>query len=601
MRTVRSYILQHKVLTWVLLVFAAVVVLLGNLLNSYYTLIQERYTQEQNQTQGIMEALLNLETGSRGYVITGKTEFLEPFELGKKQFPSSIADVQTLILDGPRNRQQDRLKLLQDINDAGKDWLQYAKGLQQLRAVNFQQAQRLVTSNAGKRRMDHLRLLMAQLQTVQMELLTSARNKSQSTLRIIQISSLLGMLLAALAALWQGLRLASRMTLVFQRMLQGTRAITQGDYSHQVPTHVPFQEARLVAEDFNHMAQKLVLSRQAIQDSQTTLTHNNLALEKINSEITRLSSLSDQLQTCLTLQEAYHTLTFLLPDFLPGSSGEVMLFNASRNQLSQFVVWGNDPLNLHTLTMTPSECFSLRIGQPYEVHPDHKMMPCPFMGETQNYQCVPMLAQGDTVGIFRVKNTEHRPDQNQLTRNLAKQLALAIANLQLREALRNQSIRDGLTGVYNRRYFEEAYQRELDRTARHLHPLGVLMLDVDHFKRYNDTHGHEAGDAVLKSFGQLLGRTVRSSDLVCRYGGEEFVVLLPETDLDTALKVAEKIRTGTEQMQPLTQDGLKLPFITVSVGVASTSSTTGETLLSAADQALYASKKAGRNRVTAAS
>lgn len=383
------------------------------------------------------------------------------------------------------------------------------------------------------------------------------------------------------------------MSRTFQGVLQGSQAIKSGHYEHQMPTDTPFLEARHVAEDFNVMAHQL-------SDVQGRLTEQNQQLQQLNQEVLHLSHLSDQLQTCLNLTEAREVLAMLLPDFLPGTSGEVMVFNASRNQLAPFAEWGMH--TTETLPIAPSGCLALRVGHTYEMDGKKNVLACPYRGQEEAYLCTPMLAQGETVGIFRVHAADLTPQERELVGTLARQLALAIANLQLWEALRNQSIRDALTGLHNRRFFEEAYQRELDHTERHQRPLSILMLDVDHFKHYNDIYGHDAGNTVLKQFGQMLTRACRASDLVCRYGGEEFVVLLPETDLQTALRVAERIRSTTETLQMVTPGGLKLPPITVSIGVSCTTEHGhgGDELLALADQALYAAKHAGRNRVEAA-
>lgn len=157
---------------------------------------------------------------------------------------------------------------------------------------------------------------------------------------------------------------------------------------------------------------------------------------------------------------------------------------------------------------------------------------------------------------------------------------------------------DGLTGVQNRRSLDEALARECDRAQRYRRPLSFLLLDVDHFKRCNDTFGHQAGDHVLASMARLLHDAVRQSDLVARYGGEEFALLLPETSLHNAARLAERLRTSIADLR-LSWEGDPIPF-TVSVGVASIEAESGadaHALVAAADAALYAAKQGGRNRI----
>ena len=176
-----------------------------------------------------------------------------------------------------------------------------------------------------------------------------------------------------------------------------------------------------------------------------------------------------------------------------------------------------------------------------------------------------------------------------------------MANIRLREALRSQSIRDPLTGLYNRRYLEEMLERETRRAVRAEHGLGVLMLDLDHFKKFNDTYGHDAGDTVLRETASFLLKSVRAEDIVCRFGGEEFIVILPVADLKVTQARAERIRSRLRELQVLHQ-GQPLGMVTVSVGVAELPEhgTSPKALIEAADAALYHAKREGRDRVALA-
>ena len=183
----------------------------------------------------------------------------------------------------------------------------------------------------------------------------------------------------------------------------------------------------------------------------------------------------------------------------------------------------------------------------------------------------------------------------------AAQVGLSVANIRLRDALRAQSTKDPLTGLYNRRYLGEMLEREIRRAARAAQPLGILMLDLDHFKKFNDTYGHDAGDAVLRETASFLVRSIRAEDFVCRYGGEEFVVVLPTADLRVAGMRAEAIRSRLHDLVVLHQ-GRSLGLVTASIGVAALPlhGTTEKDILQAADAALYRAKKAGRDRVVTA-
>jgi diguanylate cyclase (GGDEF)-like protein len=184
----------------------------------------------------------------------------------------------------------------------------------------------------------------------------------------------------------------------------------------------------------------------------------------------------------------------------------------------------------------------------------------------------------------------------------AAQVGLSVANIRLREALRIQSVRDALTGLYNRRYLEETLEREMRRAARAVQSLGILMIDLDHFKKFNDTYGHDAGDAVLRETGASLSKGIRAEDFVCRFGGEEFVVILPTADPETSRARAERLRTKMRELTIMYQ-GKSLGMVTISVGVAAfpAHGTSPKELMAAADAALYEAKRGGRDQVVVAS
>jgi diguanylate cyclase (GGDEF)-like protein len=186
----------------------------------------------------------------------------------------------------------------------------------------------------------------------------------------------------------------------------------------------------------------------------------------------------------------------------------------------------------------------------------------------------------------------------QLFQTVAEQISLALANLALRETLRRQAIRDGLTNLFNRRYMEETLEREISRAQRKDAGLGLLMIDIDHFKSFNDDYGHDAGDMVLREVGGLLLNRTRKEDVACRYGGEEFLIIIPETGEDDALARAEELQAALCAMH-LTYHERMLREVTVSIGVAvfPRHGSNVDNLLKAADLALYAAKRAGRNRV----
>jgi diguanylate cyclase (GGDEF)-like protein len=220
--------------------------------------------------------------------------------------------------------------------------------------------------------------------------------------------------------------------------------------------------------------------------------------------------------------------------------------------------------------------------------------------------CIPILAQGETLGILHLQATDEAPQleasELSLKTTFAAQVGLSIANIKLRAALRTQSVRDALTGLYNRRYLEEVLDREVRRASRAAQSLGILMIDLDHFKSFNDSYGHDAGDAVLREIAMSLTRGIRAEDFVCRFGGEEFVVILPTADLAASRVRAERLRSKTKELTILHQ-GKSMGMITISVGVAAfpEHGTSPKELMAAADAALYQAKRGGRDQVVVAS
>ena len=190
------------------------------------------------------------------------------------------------------------------------------------------------------------------------------------------------------------------------------------------------------------------------------------------------------------------------------------------------------------------------------------------------------------------------PANRRLAETVSKQIAISLANLKLRETLQHQSFRDSLTGLYNRRYLEATIIRELHQATRNHQSLSIIMMDIDYFKSFNDTWGHDAGDAILRAIGNFLQENVRNSDIPCRYGGEELVVIMPNSSIENTKTRAEEIRHGIKQLK-VHIEGKELASISVSVGIATYPhhGTTYEQLFRLADEALYHAKQNGRDCV----
>jgi len=346
-----------------------------------------------------------------------------------------------------------------------------------------------------------------------------------------------------------------------------------------------------------------------------------MELEQHNREINLLNEMGDLLQTCHIVEEASAVVAQFARQLFPHQSGALCLIAPSRNLVDAITTWGEFPLQ--DRIFTPDDCWALRRGQTHCVTDPGSGLLCRHVSPSfdgaqdvplpASYLCVPMMAQGETLGILHLRSggpvaSQTREEQaavmasqQQLAVTLAEQIALALANLKLREALRSQAIRDPLTGLFNRRYMEETLERELRRAERRKVPLGVIMFDLDHFKKFNDTFGHPAGDVVLREIGAFLQTRVRVEDIACRYGGEEFLVILPEASLKDTLKRARQLREGIKQLHVRYHDQA-LGAVTVSLGVAvfPDHGSTTEAILRVADAALYRAKQEGRDRVVTA-
>jgi diguanylate cyclase (GGDEF)-like protein len=213
------------------------------------------------------------------------------------------------------------------------------------------------------------------------------------------------------------------------------------------------------------------------------------------------------------------------------------------------------------------------------------------------------VAQGETTGVFHlISNTSHVRDSDfKIAASAAEQIGLALANLHLRNNLRQQAIRDPLTGIYNRRYMMETLQQEFSRAKRLHSTIGVLMIDLDHFKKFNDTYGHNTGDVVLRRVAQELSKNSRTEDTVCRFGGEEFCLVCPDISLENAQYLAEKFRKRIRNLDLRIQHK-PIDTVTLSIGVAlfPHHAHDAELLLKSADEALYRAKAEGRDRVIVA-
>ncbi len=327
-------------------------------------------------------------------------------------------------------------------------------------------------------------------------------------------------------------------------------------------------------------------------------------LELHNKRNKLLAEMGDLLQSCRTADEAYPIVARYAQILMPESVGALYLMRTLQDVAEKVALWGSEPSGENELML--NECWGIRRGKVHLVRNsegpfcDHLGTPLP-----EQYICVPLIAQGETIGLLHIRNPRMKEQGNaeleELSKigvSIAEHVAPALSNLNLRDKLRSQAIRDPLTGLFNRRYMEETLDREIRRAARHQYSVGLIMCDIDQMKPINDRYGHDAGDAVLRQIGTLMKKIFRGEDVACRYGGDEFMVILPEASLSDVWQRAENLREAVKKTH-YEHEGKSIGPVTVSIGVAAYPDlgSTVERLIQVSDAAAYLAKHEGGDRV----
>lgn len=390
-------------------------------------------------------------------------------------------------------------------------------------------------------------------------------------------------------------------TLPVERLITAAIEIGKGNLDVEVKTTDNGEIGKL-ASSFNKMAKDLRESRE------NGLKYSR-ELEGHNHKIHLLSQMSELLQSCNKLEEAYTVIGQSAKQLFAADSGALYILNASRKLLEETAVWGDHPPKNQVFSI--EDCWALRRGQSHEVSEYHSGLRCLHVeGDINAYICMPIIAQGEMIGIFNVlislsgnaqSDEQLLKERRYVATSITERIGVAIANLRLRDTLKNLSVRDPLTSLFNRRYMEETLEREISRAGRKGITIGVIMLDIDYFKNFNDTFGHDIGDTILAELGKFLQKNIRGSDIACRYGGEEFMIILPDASLEMTLQRAEFLRKTVKELQSW-HNLRPMKTITLSFGIAvfPEHGQTIEKLLKASDTALYQAKKEGRNRVCTA-
>lgn len=335
---------------------------------------------------------------------------------------------------------------------------------------------------------------------------------------------------------------------------------------------------------------------------------NGLARQRLERErdadwVTRnlLARMTQRLQGCDTRDSILKVITLFVPQIIPDMGGRLYMLDRRANRMVCATHWLS-PSDDET-PFTPDACWALKRGQLHSPTRDNVDIPCEHLPPeiAGRAICVPLIAQNNIIGLLTFENhvVEKEPPYTYLEL-IAETLALALANQKLRDTLTERAMFDSLTGLHNRYHLEETLRTLISRVEAKKSVLSCLMIDIDYFKRLNDTYGHEAGDKAIRETAHSIQRTLSESAIAFRYGGEEFLVILPDTDEDEASAIASRILVAVAT-QPMIYESHDIGPISVSIGLATWPvHARADNLIRTADLALYLAKERGRGQIVVA-
>ncbi|MGO8789238.1 MAG: diguanylate cyclase [Terriglobia bacterium] len=402
--------------------------------------------------------------------------------------------------------------------------------------------------------------------------------------RMLAVGVGLAVLLAGILVFLTGL--VTRLIVVpVLQLIRASEQVGRGDFAVTLPP--------MVDNEFG------VLSR--------SFSEMTTALRREREEIAALNRFSEAVTQCTSEVEVYDLALHALKERFQPVQVIIFKLNQAENFLEAAATLVPLPKEVGAWPVIeePHNCKAVRTGRSFVVN-DVQIQPlCPskFVLPTEgSYYCGPLIAGGIIIGSVRMEASRNlwTPERRRLVESYLSGAASALSNLRLLEGMKQQANIDMLTGLYNRRFLDDYVRKIFAIARRREHPVGMIMLDLDHFKSFNDTYGHEIGDRVLRCFAKTVTDSLRETNLTARYGGEEFTIVLPDTSAKSCLLVAERIRKAVMAMVVPSNSESPLPQLTVSMGIAvfPDHGQNVEEVIQAADKALYESKRNGRNRVT---
>ncbi|MES2419702.1 MAG: diguanylate cyclase [Pseudomonadota bacterium] len=551
-------------------------------------------------TEAALGDLREAESGQRGFVISRNPAYARSFAERVDSAARTIAKVVDQTSDNPLQHARAReIALL--MKERSTFLLQ---PLDLARHGNFTGAVAVITSGRGRELMDAITVRAQGFLDEERDLQTSRQDAAVLRLRSGKRLAIIGAIAVALLVMGSFALLVRGIRRPLDTMMQAMTTLGSGDQKARIDTAMGSREFTRLAMGYNAMADRLEgavadqgNSERQLQIVNAELERNTKTLRERGDVIELLGGMAHRMQAARTDDELAQIIRVFVPQVLPDIPGALYAHNNSRNCLVPVASWGGISVPLDGFA--PERCWALRRGQSHSVTDPGRDIVCGHVVEDEVYHCEPLLAGGEVIGVLYLRGrieAENGFRMSVLTENIAS----ALVNHRLQRSLREQTIRDPLTGLFNRRYMEEALTLEIARASRSGSPLSLVMCDIDHFKRFNDEFGHDAGDAVLKIVAAEMRSRFRDGDVVCRFGGEEFTIIAPGT---TAEALAGRVEIVRQAICELTvrHGNRTLGSTSMSFGIATwTDAMTrdGSTLIQTADIALYQSKRDGRNRAT---
>ncbi|MBE9000166.1 diguanylate cyclase [Nostoc sp. LEGE 12447] len=341
-------------------------------------------------------------------------------------------------------------------------------------------------------------------------------------------------------------------------------------------------------------------AQRSLTDLNRQLEEKTLRLEAKKREIIYLSDMADMLYCCESKDEMYQAVALTCSKLFPDMSGCICIISNSKNYVQMTSIWGDERIRTSKEIFSQSDCWALRRGKVNLLSSGKSGLVCNHLIQpvSGTHLCVPLFGQGEVVGILHIYALEEiSPEEQQISEIIARTLGFALNNLSIKQRLTHDNLRDGMTQLFNQSYMETILEQRLAEAERSGQPLSVIFLDIDNFKSYNSRYGHVTANIVIQELAKLLLKSIRSFDIPCRWGGEEFVIVMPNMTLENLRKRVEQLRLDVEQMQLKDGDQI-LQGITASFGIAvSEAGITVKDFLNRANQAMLEAKRTGKNRV----